>query len=418
MTPDGLAPGAAAHDTLRPGRRTWRRDVIDGVTRRFALAALPALALAIVARTLRGEWALVALIGVSLAATASTLSHRLSPRARVGVIVGALVWTNAFVMIYAQQVPFHGALIPITSSFAALMGGARWGWWTLAVTSATWLIPWLLATAGVPPLFDIAWPSQYVRLWFFLTSLTAGLVATIGHVTRHLEAAVDHSDRLLERVRVEAREVQALAGRVREAEESERRRLAHELHDDFGQRLTALRMKLQLSRLRPDQGAGAVDDCVAISEELLRDVRAFARGLRPPLLDEVGLGPALQALIDGHVDRSAFAVTLDVPDRLPRLPPSIELAAYRVVQEALTNCRKHARGASAAVVIRYDRDCVELQIANDGGEVPVSAANGGHGLIGMRERVALYGGTLEAGPRPGGGFAVRARLPRRQEAPR
>ena len=71
-----------------------------------------------------------------------------------------------------------------------------------------------------------------------------------------------------------------------------------ELHDDFGQRLTALRMKLQLSRLRPDQRSAAIDDCISLSEELLNDVRSFARGLRPPLLDEVGLGPALQALID------------------------------------------------------------------------------------------------------------------------
>jgi signal transduction histidine kinase len=416
MTPDGPAPDAAAHDTLPPGRRTWRRDVIDGVTRRFALAALPALALAIVARTIRGEWVLVALIAVSLAATATTLSHRLSARARVGVIVGALVWTNAFVMVYGHQVPFHGVLIPVASSFAALMGGTRWGWWTLGLTSATWLCPWLLAMTGAPTPFDVVWPTQYVRLWFFLTSLTAGLVATIGHVTRHLEAAVDHSDRLLERVRIEAREVQALAGRVREAEEGERRRLAHELHDDFGQRLTALRMKLQLSQLRPDQGAAAVGDCIAISEELLRDVRAFARGLRPPLLDEVGLGPALQALIDGHVDRSAFAVTLDVPDRLPRLPPSTELAAYRVVQEALANVLRHSAATRLSLAARVEGRDLAVWLIDDGrGFEPGRAADatpGQHlGLVSMRERAAFAGGSLEIESAPGRGTSVCLRVP-------
>ena len=123
------------------------------------------------------------------------------------------------------------------------------------------------------------WPSQYFRLWFLHASLTAGLVATITHVTRYLEASLERSETAPpERVRVEAQAVQALAGRVREAEEGERHRLARELHDDFGQRLTALRMKLQLSRLTPgDQGA-SIDDGIAISEELLRDVRAFARG--------------------------------------------------------------------------------------------------------------------------------------------
>ncbi len=233
------------------------------------------------------------------------------------------------------------------------MGGTRWGWWTLAAASVTWLVPWLLAMAGAPALFDIAWPSQYVRLWFFLTSLTAGLVATIGHVTQHLEAAVDHSDRLLDRVRTEAGEVQALAGRVREAEEGRAaaagaraaRRLRPAAHRPADEAAAVA------ARARPD-ARRAVDDCVAISEELLRDVRGFARGLRPPLIDEVGLGPALQALIDGHVDRSAFAVTLDVPDRLPRLPPSIELAAYRVVQEALANVLRHAEASRLSLAAR------------------------------------------------------------------
>ena len=170
--------------------------------------------------------------------------------------------------------------------------------------------------------------------------------------------------------------MQALAGRVREAEEGERKRLARELHDDFGQRLTALRMKLQLSRLRPDQRTAAIDDCVALSEELLHDVRAFARGLRPPLLDEVGLGPALQALIDGNVDRSAFVVTLDVPERLPRLPPSIELAAYRVVQEALANVLRHAAASRLSLAAR-----------NDGGELAVWLIDDGCGFDpGQRRR--------------------------------
>ena len=416
MIPDGLAPDAAAHDSTPPGVRTWRRDVIDGVTRRFALAALPALTLALVARAVRGDWALVALIAVTLIATGLTLSHRLSPRARVGVIVGALVWTNAFVMVYAREVPFHGVLIPVASSFAALGGGPRWGWGTLGLTSSTWLLPWLLAVAGVPPPFEIAWSSQYLRLWFFLTSLTAGLVATITHVTRHLEASVEHSDALLERVRTEARAVQALAGRVREAEEAERRRLARDLHDDFGQRLTALRMKLQLSRLRPDQRTAAIDDCVVLSEELLHDVRAFARGLRPPLLDEVGLGPALNALIDAHVDRQAFVVTLDVPERLPRLPPAIELAAYRVVQEALANVLRHA--AASRLSLAAGRDGAELAvwIIDDGrGFDPGHAAGatpGEHlGLVSMRERAEFAGGSLEIVSAPGRGTTVCLRIP-------
>ncbi|MEO5819299.1 MAG: sensor histidine kinase [Vicinamibacteraceae bacterium] len=422
MTPDGLAPDAAAHDSTPPGVRTWRRDVIDGVTRRFALAALPALVLALVARAVRGDWDQVALIAVTLTATATTLSHRLSPRARVGVIVSALVWTNAFVMVYGRQIPFHGTLIPLAASFAALMGGARWGWWTLGLTSATWLIPWVLAMVGAPPLFDIAWSSQYLRLWFFLTSLTAGIVATITHVTRHLEASIEHSDALLERVRAEARAVQALAGRVREAEEDERRRLARDLHDDFGQRLTALRMKLQLFRLRPDQRTAAIDDCVTISEELLHDVRAFARGLRPPLLDEVGLGPALHALVDAHVDRAAFVVTVDVPERLPRLPPSIELAAYRVVQEALANVLRHAAASRLSLAARRDGGELAVWVIDDGrgfdpGQATCATPGQHLGLVSMRERAEFAGGSLEVDSAPGRGTTVCLRIPLAAAAP-
>jgi signal transduction histidine kinase len=102
-----------------------------------------------------------------------------------------------------------------------------------------------------------------------------------------------------------------------------------------------------------------------------------------------------------------------VVEGTPRpLPPGVDLSAYRIVQEALTNVLRHAGGASARVLVRYEPDALELEIADDGPGPPEDLeASGGHGLIGMRERVQLFGGELEAGPRPGGGFLVRARLP-------
>jgi signal transduction histidine kinase len=422
MIPDGPAPDAAARDTLRPRHPSWRREVIQGVTRRIAFATLPALALAITARTLRREWELVAVLAVTLVGVLGSLSARLPPRGRIALLVGLLLWANGFLMVYGREIPLHGVLMPTAASLAALMGGARWGWWVLGVTSATWLTPWVMSQAGLQPPVDVVWPSQYFRIWFFHTSLAAGLVATIGHVTRHLESAIEHGDTLLERVRTEARAVQALAGRVREAEENERRRLAHELHDDFGQRLTALRMKLQLSRLRPDQRTAAIDDCVAISEELLHDVRAFAHGLRPPLLDEVGLGPALHALMDATVDRSVFVVTLDVPERLPRLPPSIELAAYRVVQEALTNVLRHASASRLSLAARPDDGTLGIWMIDDGHgfdpDTAAQAAPGQHlGLVSMRERATFAGGTLDVDSAPGRGTTVCLRIPLTAAAP-
>ena len=225
---------------------------------------------------------------------------------------------TAFLMVYARAIPFHGLLMPTAASFAALMGGSRWGWWTLAVASATWLAPvarWRSPALQTP--VDIVWPSQYFRIWFFHTSLTAGVVATIGHVTRHLEAAVEHRGHA-GRAGADRGAGRAGAGRPGARGRGERAPAAGaRAARRFRPAPDGAADEAAAVPAPPDQRTAAIDDCVAISEELLHDVRAFARGLRPPLLDEVGLGPALQALVDAHVDRQAFVVTLDVPEGLP-----------------------------------------------------------------------------------------------------
>jgi signal transduction histidine kinase len=111
---------------------------------------------------------------------------------------------------------------------------------------------------------------------------------------------------------------------------------------------------------------------------------------------------------------AGLPVSLQVEGEPSALPAGVDLAAYRIVQEALANAAKHAGGTRAWVVVRYREHAVEVEIGDDGRNpdgVPAPGANGGHGLIGMRERVALYGGTLDLGRRPAGGFRVHARLP-------
>jgi signal transduction histidine kinase len=98
-------------------------------------------------------------------------------------------------------------------------------------------------------------------------------------------------------------------------------------------------------------------------------------------------------------------------DTHSELPPGVEFTAYRIVQEALTNVLKHAGRASAAVVLRYEPAALCIEVTDDGRGINGNAPNGGHGLMGMRERVAVYGGSFEAGPRTGGGFRVAATLP-------
>ena len=122
--------------------------------------------------------------------------------------------------------------------------------------------------------------------------------------------------------------------------------------------------------------------------------------------------PGLQHVdrLISQVEEAGLPVTLRVEGDRPELSPGVDLSAYRIVQEGLTNALKHAKGAHAQVLIRYVDSHVQLEIADDGpGQATTDGL--GHGLVGMRERVALYGGTLEAGPRDGGGFILRAELP-------
>jgi signal transduction histidine kinase len=121
------------------------------------------------------------------------------------------------------------------------------------------------------------------------------------------------------------------------------------------------------------------------------------------------------ASLIGQVRDAGLPVEFRVKGEPAPLPPGIDLSAYRIVQEALTNALKHAGPARAKVEVRWGRDSVELEITDDGRFDETGAADGGQGLAGMRERVALYGGRVEGGPRLGGGYVVRARLPVREE---
>jgi signal transduction histidine kinase len=135
--------------------------------------------------------------------------------------------------------------------------------------------------------------------------------------------------------------------------------------------------------------------------------------LRSHNADELAPQPGLRDLptLVTQVGEAGLPVKLKLEGEPRQLPVGIELSAYRIIQEALTNALKHAGQAHAIVRVRYGADSLELEIVDDGpgGQAPV--ASGGHGLAGMRERVALYGGRLDAGGRPGGGFVVRVLLP-------
>jgi signal transduction histidine kinase len=130
--------------------------------------------------------------------------------------------------------------------------------------------------------------------------------------------------------------------------------------------------------------------------------------------EDVGLAPQpglgdLERLLS-QMRNAGLRVELRIEGSMRPLPPGVDLSAYRVVQEALTNALKHAGGAPAVVTVRYGEDALEVEVT-DAGSGPRQRRDGGHGLVGMRERVGIFGGTFDAGPRDAGGFAVRALLP-------
>jgi signal transduction histidine kinase len=168
-----------------------------------------------------------------------------------------------------------------------------------------------------------------------------------------------------------------------------------------------------------------VDEDPSQAREALRSIRstasdAFAEmrrllGILRTTGNELVLNPQpsiaqLEPLL-AQTRAAGLEVELRVEGKPRPLPPGLDLAAYRIVQEALTNTRKHGRASHADVALRYTASTLEVDVIDDGAAPAAPAGNGGHGLVGMRERVALYDGTLNAGTREGGGYAVRAVLP-------
>ena len=215
---------------------------------------------------------------------------------------------------------------------------------------------------------------------------------------------------MLDRLEHERRES---ARRELSAQHAERRHIARELHDELGQTLTAL--ALQLDRI----GAGAVpteqvpEAATAARDtalESVESIRALARRLRPEILDELGLRPAVANLCSRLSERTGLRIETTFVGTPPRLAPDEELVVYRVVQESLTNVVRHAAASVAHVTLRPRPDDLLVRVEDDGvGIAPAAIASGG-GIRQMRERVLLIEGELQIGPRPGGGTVVQLQL--------
>lgn len=199
------------------------------------------------------------------------------------------------------------------------------------------------------------------------------------------------------------------------AREEERRRLRRDLHDGLGPQIASLTMKAEAARdllaVDPERSSVLLEDITAQMQEAVTDVRRLVYGLRPPALDDLGLLGALRAQA-AHGDHNGLRVTMEAPDELPPLPAAVEVATYRIVQEAVTNAARHAEARNCAVRITPDEgmNTLRLEVTDDGRGIPEDRF-AGVGLASMRERAEELGGTFAVGREPAGGTCVAACLP-------
>jgi signal transduction histidine kinase len=214
-----------------------------------------------------------------------------------------------------------------------------------------------------------------------------------------------------------------LSVKLMQAQDDERRRLARELHDSTSQILTAIQLNLSLAtaaRKLDPAVRDRLDEAIDLTNQVIGEIRALSHLLHPPLLDEAGLGLALQNFVEGFEERSGICVQLDVAEEFDRLEQDLETGVFRIIQECLTNIHRHSGSKTALVELQSDRDVLRLDVRDMGcgmefgpdGKSDEKSANlkAGVGLRGMQERVRLLGGSidfLQANP----GTLVRVKLP-------
>ncbi|WP_078969921.1 sensor histidine kinase [Streptomyces natalensis] len=322
--------------------------------------------------------------------------HRLPRTVAIG--------TSALAAVYfAAGYPYGPVFLTIAlGAFAAILAGYRlvaWcalgGLWVSHLLVGHWLYRWL------PPPHDrpAPWGDE-----LFVAVLIVAVVAVSELIRVRREQ--------LARLRAE----RAVAERRRADEE--RLRIARELHDVLAHSISVINVQagvgLALLDSDPEQARTALTTIKAASKEALGEVRQVLDTLRAPGDAPRSPAPGLDRLpeLTEQAKSTGLAVTVTAEGARTALPPNADLAAFRIVQEALTNVVRHSGSRTARVRLRYAPGALEIEVDDDG---PATAAPGeragGNGLIGMRERAAALGGTVEAGPRADGGFRVRARLP-------
>ena len=394
------------------------------------------------------------------------LLHRMSPRqwTAIDICVSAVLFLGGLGSLLGtsgQGLPHHFVLLLMALCLATLPLPLRRRFPLLVLASVTIgiLVGTLLndGLAGTPvlalPLYTVAAQEARQRSLaaaciVAIACIAAWALATLDHSNGNNVAFFDATDNLIaiavawfigdsvrsRRAFVEGTAVQAEQRRHLEVERAqtavaeERLHIARELHDIVAHSLSVIAIQSGVGRhvldTQPEETRKALAAIETTSRSALEDLRWVVGVLRRDDADGPSFRPApgmddLERLM-GESRDAGLEVSLCQQGEAISVPPSMDLSLYRIVQEALTNITKHADTSHAVVDVTYGHDEVLVCVTNDGPPKPVansrdsrngSSHNGHHGIVGMRERAEMYGGSLTAGPRAGGGFEVRARLP-------
>lgn len=223
-------------------------------------------------------------------------------------------------------------------------------------------------------------------------------------------------------VRKKAEEtLRRLAKSIIEAQESERKRISRELHDSIGQMLSSVKFRLHDILEKTPRTTGAyrseLTEVQSLLDQTLQEVRRISQNLRPSVLDDLGLDSAVRTLCDELQKRTTMRVDLTLPERSERFPPEVELALFRIIQEALNNSERHSNASRLQVSILHQDSSVRVLIRDNGNGFDPAHASGhdgrpqGIGLDSIRERASAIGATVKINPRPGDGSEIELVIP-------
>jgi signal transduction histidine kinase len=416
-------PGKPSPAARLSALESWRENVLRGM---LTVGAIVSPAIVAISLMLRSEPlslpVTLAMIAAALVFPALRFAPGLSVTVRAALAVALTVITGVVALATFGFVSGPGIVLAGSGVFAVIFLGRVIGLLLIAVAVLAYLTVGALAVRGViviPPAdLDVSEMRNWVRIGATFAFLTVLLASAVDYVIRHVEESVRAATDALADLRTAYERLALLHERFDAAKEEERRFIAHELHDELGQMLTVIKLRLSM-RARGEDARAQSDQkgqTLALIDGMIERIRKISADLRPPLLDEVGLFPALRVYVDAQSALSGVPIELSSQEAdNRRLDPDREIACFRVVQESITNALRHASPRSIRVRAARLPSAISLSIVDDGSGFDTGAlavASAGHlGIVGMQERVHARGGSFRISSQRGAGTRVDVEMP-------